>query len=744
MQRRKTSSVPGLPLIKQFTSNGIGYSSHGQGSPVEYWKSLNGQWSQIEQHEYETALASARSQFGDVSRSNEYTGTKENVMTHLQHNWLLAEATAQKDQTEAKMRAEAAMFWRRLPKVAKAHPEEIVLQATSRASVMSTQFAPFQREAKIAYLDAVKHHARVDGIKIAFAEPGYVCKQCGGPAPLGIGFPDDSEGAYERSEGLTSCACGYSVLPEGVTASTKTAGDEVSVAKVPECDICAHENQTSTPAYADARLPGLGGIWANVCKDHFGQYGGSLGTGNGQVFVQASKTASTSRIDALRDIVNSHQRGKVPSGDGKVSGVDVDPQTANMLVTLYDALNDKNNASFETMDLMKLINFGWSKVSANTATISDDEFDSAMYQWGLEVGQRIRNGEDIPNGGVRPGDEDSDKPFPRGVRDGRDGKTASTKTAEWGERNFGRSLADEVYYDEEEPTDSNVEQIARDILRENGEPDPHPDLLADTIREVEYQMQTSATFRSLASLHRQADVPPYVKDLEGDEAYDVGRSDGKDAETKSPAYADGFADEVEGRPSDANYWRYHSDLRRQAEVPAYIKDLDGDEAYEEGRRDGKDAETKSQPYADGFADEVDGRPSDSNYWRYHSSADFKPTHTYDGVPVKLVTKGGTLVPLAMIQYADGTQDWVAPGDLQPLKTARRTKKASGETYEVCSDCYFAAAGYSEHELGQPFDREPLSQIPGPVTPGDEIGFGHSACEGCGSTLAGDRFTVITL
>ena len=114
------------------------------------------------------------------------------------------------------------------------------------------------------------------------------------------------------------------------------------------------------------------------------------------------------------------------------------------------------------------------------------------------------------------------------------------------------------------------------------------------------------------------------------------------------------------------------------------------------------------------------------------------------MPVKLVTKGGTLVPSALIQYADGTQDWVAPGDLQPLKTARRTKKASGETYEVCSDCYFAAAGYSEHELGQPFDREPLSQIPGPVTPGDEIGFGHSACEGCGSTLAGDRFTVITL
>lgn len=612
MQRRKTSSVPGLPLIKQFMSNGIGYSSHGtlfEGSPVEYWKNLNGQWSQIDQHEYETALAAARSQFGDVSRSNEYTGTKENVMTHLQHNWLLAEATAQKDQTEAKMRAEAAMFWRRLPKIAKEHPEEIVRQATDRARLASTQFAPFQREAKIAYLDAVKHHARVDGIKIAFAEPGYVCKQCGGPAPLGIGYADYSPGARERSEGLTSCACGYSVLPEGVTASTKTAGDEVSVAKVPECDICAHENQTSTPAYADARLPGLGGIWANVCKDHFGQYGGSLGTGNGQVFVQASKTASTSRIDALRDIVNSHQMGKVPSGDGKVSGVDVDPQTANMLVTLYDALNDKNKASFETMDLMKLINFGWSKVSS-TKTASEWE---TITEPGADYPTQEKSNGDVDLQVKNNGSNWTWSVFSREGDDLGGGTAASEAEAKSAAEAWKKPTTAST-----KTAAQDVEQIARDILRENGEPEPNPDLLADTVREVEYQMQTSATFRSLAALHRQADVPPYVKDL------------------------------------------------------------DGDEAYEEGRRDGKDAETKSPAYADGFADEVDGRPSGANYWRYHSSADFTATHTYDGVPVKLVTKGGTLVPSALIQYADGTQDWVPPGDLQPLKTARRTKKASGD------------------------------------------------------------------
>lgn len=764
----------------------------------------------------------------NMQRRKTSSGTKESTMTH-QHNWLLTEATAEKDQTEDRMRAEAAMFWRRLPKIAKEHPEEIVRQATDRANLTSTQFAPFQREAKIAYLDAVTHHARTEGIKVVFAAsdaegPGYICKECGGPAPIGVGYADNSPGARAKSEGLTECACGYSRLPEGVTASTKTAsgwskisgpaeaarsalggaavgffpseslsdgngvvglvghynsggygwavkgygtgsaesiedaksqveasvgktastktaGESVEVASIPSCDICASEN-TDTPAYADARLPGLGGVWANVCQMHFDALGGSLGTGNGQVYVksasvktaasweqiadgpvtemweiwyggslggvqvsssspnswtyafllpdgtysgsgqlsatdaesakaeaeakfqstvkwksQSSKTAS--RIDTLRDIVNSHQMGKVPSGNGNVSGVDVDPQTANMLVTLYDALSDSNKASFETLDLMKLINFGWSKVS-------------------------------------------------------------SKKTAE-----------------------KPVEKIARDILAENGEPDPHPDLLADTVREVEHQMQSNATFRALATKHladwdsvppatptdrgfvlerlvdgqwvywgwsldggsmppgqpgqwretpakefdranpgviasrKHADVPNYIRSLDGDEAYEEGRRDGRDAGTISEPYADGFVDEVEGRPSDAEYWRHHS-RRKHADVPNYVRGLDGDEAYEEGRRDGRDAEQISEPYADGFVDEVEGRPSDAEYWRHHSAADFTPTHTCDGVPVKLATKGGSVVPVALIQYADGTQEWVAPGDLQSLKSAKRTKKASGD------------------------------------------------------------------
>lgn len=40
---------------------------------------------------------------------------------------------------------------------------------------------------------------------------GYVCKRCNGPSPVGIGYVDCSDGAYERSAALTVCGCGYSV-----------------------------------------------------------------------------------------------------------------------------------------------------------------------------------------------------------------------------------------------------------------------------------------------------------------------------------------------------------------------------------------------------------------------------------------------------------------------------------------------------------------------------------------------------
>lgn len=43
---------------------------------------------------------------------------------------------------------------------------------------------------------------------------GYVCKRCGGPSPVGIGYVDNSAGAYERSAAVTVCGCGWSGEPE--------------------------------------------------------------------------------------------------------------------------------------------------------------------------------------------------------------------------------------------------------------------------------------------------------------------------------------------------------------------------------------------------------------------------------------------------------------------------------------------------------------------------------------------------
>jgi hypothetical protein len=46
----------------------------------------------------------------------------------------------------------------------------------------------------------------------------------------------------------------------------------------------------------------------------------------------------------------------------KVEGTRIDAVTANMLVTVHDALNEKNQELFETIPLMRLIDFGWRQV----------------------------------------------------------------------------------------------------------------------------------------------------------------------------------------------------------------------------------------------------------------------------------------------------------------------------------------------------------------------------------------------
>lgn len=39
---------------------------------------------------------------------------------------------------------------------------------------------------------------------------GYICKRCGGPSPMGIGYADRRIGARAASQAVTACQCGYS------------------------------------------------------------------------------------------------------------------------------------------------------------------------------------------------------------------------------------------------------------------------------------------------------------------------------------------------------------------------------------------------------------------------------------------------------------------------------------------------------------------------------------------------------
>ncbi|MCT2029515.1 hypothetical protein M3D00_05000 [Dietzia cinnamea] len=42
---------------------------------------------------------------------------------------------------------------------------------------------------------------------------GFMCKVCGGPSPLGVGYVDGRPGAARASESLTVCGCGHSRIP---------------------------------------------------------------------------------------------------------------------------------------------------------------------------------------------------------------------------------------------------------------------------------------------------------------------------------------------------------------------------------------------------------------------------------------------------------------------------------------------------------------------------------------------------
>jgi len=84
----------------------------------------------------------------------------------------------------------------------------------------------------------------------------------------------------------------------------------------------------------------------------------------GGMYEETDLTENT--IKDLEKIVKTKSRGEIKFKDG--DSIKVDMQTANVLVKVYDALNDPNKKKFEdalgkneTM-FMKMVDFAWSKV----------------------------------------------------------------------------------------------------------------------------------------------------------------------------------------------------------------------------------------------------------------------------------------------------------------------------------------------------------------------------------------------
>ena len=60
--------------------------------------------------------------------------------------------------------------------------------------------------------------------------------------------------------------------------------DKVTVAVIPDCDICKYHWGKTTPATYDGKTHM--GPWANMCEDCFQCHGVGLGTGRGQRLVK--------------------------------------------------------------------------------------------------------------------------------------------------------------------------------------------------------------------------------------------------------------------------------------------------------------------------------------------------------------------------------------------------------------------------------------------------------------------------
>lgn len=84
---------------------------------------------------------------------------------------------------------------------------------------------------------------------------GYVCKRCGKPSPTGVGYVDNSDGAAERSDGLTRCECGHS---QSAADQDRPARGSVAVAGLVAGDMVhlVGIDQFGSPSHCDGYVQG--------------------------------------------------------------------------------------------------------------------------------------------------------------------------------------------------------------------------------------------------------------------------------------------------------------------------------------------------------------------------------------------------------------------------------------------------------------------------------------------------------
>jgi len=80
-------------------------------------------------------------------------------------------------------------------------------------------------------------------------------------------------------------------------------------------------------------------------------------------WIEAARYVVNNKQAVTVDIATNKITNKRPSGKSKKPGqVILDLFTANMLVNIYDAINDKNKKMFGELNIIKAVNVGWKLV----------------------------------------------------------------------------------------------------------------------------------------------------------------------------------------------------------------------------------------------------------------------------------------------------------------------------------------------------------------------------------------------